>query len=86
MTMSTDCLSAISRQLTRLLDQDVQEPEKREALDIIQKKLITAQEVGDKKLQIVQSIQDFTDGVGRQLEVDDKNLGESKLYMNAKTY
>jgi inhibitor-of-growth protein 1 len=42
----------------------------------IQQTLIAAQEVGDEKLQIVQTIQDLIENKARQLELDYRNLGE----------
>ena len=41
----------------------------------IQQTLIAAQEVGDEKLQIVQTIQDLIENKARQLELDYRNLG-----------
>lgn len=41
----------------------------------LQTLLISAQEVGDEKLQLVQQLQDLIDYRTRKLEVDYKNLG-----------
>lgn len=41
----------------------------------IQDKLISTQEIGDDKLQIVQHILDIIENRQRQLELDSKNLG-----------
>lgn len=41
----------------------------------IQDKLISTQEIGDDKLQIVQHILDIIENRQRQLELDCKNLG-----------
>lgn len=49
---------------------------KRRILLRIQQTLIAAQEVGDEKLQIVQTIQDLIENKARQLELDYRNLGE----------
>jgi len=49
---------------------------KRRILLRIQQSLIAAQEVGDEKLQIVQTIQDLIENKARQLDLDYRNLGE----------
>jgi hypothetical protein len=49
---------------------------KRRILLRIQQTLIAAQEVGDEKLQIVQTIQDLIENKARQLELDYRNLGK----------
>jgi len=41
----------------------------------LQQLLISAQEIGDDKLQIAQQIQDYVDNKARQLDLDKKNLG-----------
>lgn len=53
---------------------------KRRILLRIQQTLIAAQEVGDEKLQIVQTIQDLIENKARQLELDYRNLGERILF------
>lgn len=55
---------------------DADLPTKRRILLRIQQSLIAAQEVGDEKLQIVQTIQDLIENKARQLELDYRNLGE----------
>ncbi|PNF30852.1 Inhibitor of growth protein 1, partial [Cryptotermes secundus] len=51
---------------------------KRRILLRIQQSLIAAQEVGDEKLQIVQTIQDLIENKARQLELDYRNLDFTK--------
>ncbi|KDR15717.1 inhibitor of growth protein 1 [Zootermopsis nevadensis] len=51
---------------------------KRRILLRIQQTLIAAQEVGDEKLQIVQTIQDLIENKARQLELDYRNLDFTK--------
>jgi hypothetical protein len=53
---------------------------KRRILLRIQQTLIAAQEVGDEKLQIVQTVQDLIENKARQLELDYRNLGERILF------
>jgi len=55
---------------------DADLPTKRRILLRIQQSLIAAQEVGDEKLQIVQTIQDLIENKARQLDLDYRNLGE----------
>jgi hypothetical protein len=55
---------------------DADLPTKRRILLRVQQSLIAAQEVGDEKLQIVQTIQDLIENKARQLELDYRNLGE----------
>jgi hypothetical protein len=55
---------------------DADLPTKRRILLRIQQSLIAAQEVGDEKLQIVQTIQDLIENKARQLDHDYRNLGE----------
>jgi len=53
---------------------------KRRILLRIQQTLIAAQEVGDEKLQIVQTIQDLIENKARQLELDYRNLGDCSIF------
>lgn len=41
----------------------------------VQQALISAQEVGDEKLQIIQQLQDLIENKARQLDIDYRNLG-----------
>lgn len=50
-------------------------PLRRRSLTRFQQALISAQEIGDEKLQIVQHIQDLIENKTRQLDVDFGNLG-----------
>jgi inhibitor-of-growth protein 1 len=58
---------------------------KRRTLLRIQQTLIAAQEVGDEKLQIVQTIQDLIENKARQLELDYRNLGECVSFSTSQT-
>jgi hypothetical protein len=58
---------------------------KRRTLLRIQQTLIAAQEVGDEKLQIVQTIQDLIENKARQLELDYRNLGERVSFSVSET-
>lgn len=64
---------------------DADLPTKRRMLLRIQQSLIAAQEVGDEKLQIVQTIQDLIENKARQLELDYRNLGERFHFLFQKT-
>lgn len=57
---------------------DADLPTKRRILLRVQQSLIAAQEVGDEKLQIVQTIQDLIENKARQLELDYRNLDFTK--------
>ncbi|XP_039289458.1 inhibitor of growth protein 1 [Nilaparvata lugens] len=47
---------------------------RRKALHRVQTALISAQEVGDEKLQLAQAVQDLIENKSRQLDIDYKNL------------
>lgn len=49
---------------------------KRGCLVRVQQALISAQEIGDQKLQIIQQVQDLIENKARQLDLDYRNLAE----------
>ena len=49
---------------------------KRGCLVRVQQALISAQEIGDQKLQIIQQLQDLIENKARQLDIDYRNLGK----------
>lgn len=53
---------------------------RRRTLARAQQSLISAQEIGDEKLQIVQQIQDLIENKSRQLDLDYRNLGTSNCF------
>lgn len=68
-----------------LCKSDVSSSSRTRALIRTQQALISMQEIGDEKLQLVQIIQDLIENKARQLEMDLKNLGIlpfiSKIYL-----
>ncbi|KAK0164750.1 hypothetical protein PV328_003333 [Microctonus aethiopoides] len=65
-------------QQQELLKNDVDMTVRRRALLRVQQALISAQEIGDEKLQIVQQIQDLIENKARQLDLDYRNLDFGK--------
>lgn len=63
-------------QQQELLKNDIDMTVRRRALLRVQQALISAQEIGDEKLQIVQQIQDLIENKARQLDLDYRNLGK----------
>ncbi|XP_014218838.1 inhibitor of growth protein 1 [Copidosoma floridanum] len=61
-----------------LCKSDISNLSRTRALFRIQQALIAMQEIGDEKLQLVQTIQDLIENKGRQLEVDLNNLDLGK--------
>lgn len=61
-----------------ILRSDVDMSTWRRALLKVQQALIAAQEIGDEKLQIVQQVQDHIENKSRQLDLDYRNLGETR--------
>lgn len=68
-------------QQQELLTNDTEVSIRRRALLRVQQALISAQEIGDEKLQIVQQIQDLIENKSRQLDLDYRNLGKS-IFLN----
>ena len=61
-----------------ILKRDLDSSNRKRTLLQVQRALIQTQDLGDKKLQIVQVIQDIIENKSRQLELDRMKLG---LYM-----
>lgn len=61
-----------------LLTSDIDSSVRRRTLARAQQSLISAQEIGDEKLQIVQQIQDLIENKSRQLDLDYRNLDFGK--------
>lgn len=70
------CLRDVDQQ-SELLETSSSENngKKLKAIYRIQKALITAQELGDEKLNVVQNLLDLIENKTRQLDLDLKNLG-----------
>ncbi|KAF7992334.1 hypothetical protein HCN44_001659 [Aphidius gifuensis] len=61
-----------------LLVSDIDSTVRRRTLARVQQSLISAQEIGDEKLQIVQQIHDLIENKTRQLDLDYRNLDVGK--------
>lgn len=58
-----------------ILKKDLDSSNRKRTLLQVQRALIQTQDLGDKKLQIVQVIQDIIENKSRQLELDRMKLG-----------
>lgn len=67
-----------------MLSKGIDSTARKKALLKVQKVLIIMQDIGDEKLQIMQTIQDLIEKKARQLDIDYKNL--SMIYFFNLTY